>query len=76
MRAKGLPLCSEEISDDLVRVNDQLRRIGEWADKIYEDVLRHVADSDDVRECVSEYRAYGDKEAEARLRSKLYHSKV
>jgi hypothetical protein len=45
-----------------------------WADKIYEDVLRRVADSDDVRECVSEYRAYGDKEAEARLRRKLYQS--
>jgi len=74
VRAKGLPLCSEEISDDLVRVNEQLKSIGVWADKIYEDVLRRVADSDDVRECVSEYRAYGDKEAEARLRRKLYQS--
>lgn len=74
VRAKGLPLCSEEISDDLVKVNDQLRSIGEWAEKIYEDVLRRVADRDDVRECVSEYRAYGDKEAEARLRRNLYQS--
>lgn len=74
VRAKSLPLYSEEIDTDVVRVNDQLRTINEWSDKIYEDVLCRPADCADVRECVSEFRAYGDKEAESRLRKRLYQS--
>ena len=74
VRAKSLTLACEEIDDELVKVSDELRSIGEWADSVYNDVLRRPADPADVRECVAEYRAHGARDAEAALRRRLYQS--
>ena len=74
VRDKKAVLHGEEINEELIRTNDHMREICDAVNDVYKKTLDRPADADEVRECVSTFRAYGQDFAKNELATRLHDS--
>lgn len=74
VRGRRCGLYSEDINEELIKANDLLREIADHVDAAYREVFCRNADSEEIRECVATFRAYGADFAVSELKSRLYDS--
>lgn len=74
LRDRKAELHGEDINEELIRTNDQIREIADSVNAVYKQTLNRTADSDEVRECVATFRAYGRDFAESELAARLHES--
>lgn len=74
VRDRGTKLCSEGASEELLRLNDEMREVARAVNEAYNSVLGRPADAEEVRECVSKFRAVGAEAATADLVVRLHES--
>lgn len=74
VRDRKAVLHGEDVNEELIRTNDQMRGITDAVNEVYKATLNRTADSDEVRECVSTFRAYGQDFAKKELATRLHDS--
>lgn len=72
VRDRKAVLRGEEVNEELIRTNDHMREITDAVNEVYKATLDRNADAEEVRECVSTFRAYGRDAAKSELAERLH----